>query len=65
MDGKLSGLVKVRGVFASCTLMYTSCAFFFFEVARVYGWGWHWLGFRGPNIITCLIQMALGGFSVL
>ena len=33
------------------------------EVARIYGWERHGLGFRGPNILPFLIQMALGGFS--
>ena len=35
------------------------------EVARIYGWERHGLGFCGPNILPFLIQMALGGFSGL
>ena len=38
---------------------------FSLEVSHVYGWERHGMGFSRTNIITCLIHMALGGFSGL
>ena len=65
MEGETSGLVGIRGVFCFVHFDVHITFLFSLQVACIYGWGRHGIGFRGPNILPFLIQMALGGFSGL
>ena len=65
MEGETSVLVGVSGFFCFVHFDVHIALLFPLEVARVYGWERHGLKFFGPNILTCLVHMALGGFSGL
>ena len=65
MEEETSGLVGLRGIFCFVHFDVHIMCLFYLEVARVYGWERHGLGFCGPNILPCLIHMDLGGFNGL